>query len=167
MIHEPTTKGILVTLPPIDLTQATDQELVDLNQAIFDEQSRRYVVTSTPATMAVMNKQYLDATGVEPGEEWVQPEGSHDSYPLGWIVTHEGKTWESLVANNVWQPPTNWREVVPEGQCPDWVQPIGAESAYNTGDCVKFEGKCYVSLIDANVWSPTDYPQGWEEKPCS
>ena len=37
---------------------------------------------------------------------WVQPLGGHDAYALGAIVTHNGKTWESLVAANVWEPGT-------------------------------------------------------------
>lgn len=47
--------------------------------------------------------------------EWVQPE-STNPYPLGARVRHKGKCWESLVANNVWEPgaigaETVWREV--------------------------------------------------------
>lgn len=36
--------------------------------------------------------------------EWVQPSGATDAYPLGAQVTHNGKTWTSLVAANVWEP---------------------------------------------------------------
>ena len=35
---------------------------------------------------------------------WVQPTGAHDAYPLGAQVTHNGKTWTSTVAANVWEP---------------------------------------------------------------
>ena len=35
--------------------------------------------------------------------EWVQP-GSTNPYMTGDRVTHNGKTWESLVDNNVWEP---------------------------------------------------------------
>lgn len=46
---------------------------------------------------------------------WRQPE-STNPYPLGARVKHRGKVWESLVANNVWEPgavgtETVWREV--------------------------------------------------------
>lgn len=37
-------------------------------------------------------------------EPWVQPTGGHDAYGLGDRVTHEGQTWESTVAANVWKP---------------------------------------------------------------
>lgn len=40
--------------------------------------------------------------GTEPGE-WKQPE-STNPYKKGDKVTHNGKTWESLVDGNVWEP---------------------------------------------------------------
>lgn len=40
--------------------------------------------------------------GTEVGD-WVQP-GSTNPYMKGDQVTHNGKTWESLVDNNVWEP---------------------------------------------------------------
>lgn len=36
--------------------------------------------------------------------EWVQPTGGHDAYAKGDKVTHNGRTWESLVDANVWEP---------------------------------------------------------------
>ena len=39
-------------------------------------------------------------------EPWVQPTGSTDAYGIGDRVTHQGQTWESTVANNVWEPGT-------------------------------------------------------------
>lgn len=35
---------------------------------------------------------------------WVQPSGAGDAYALGARVTHNGQTWESTVAANVWAP---------------------------------------------------------------
>jgi hypothetical protein len=35
---------------------------------------------------------------------WVQPTGEHDAYPLDALVTHNGQTWRSTSANNVWAP---------------------------------------------------------------
>lgn len=44
--------------------------------------------------------------------EWVQPTGSHDAYAKGDKVTHKGKTWESEVDANVWEPGVyGWGEV--------------------------------------------------------
>ena len=47
---------------------------------------------------------------------WEQPD-STNPYMKGDKVTHKGKTWESLVDNNVWQPgevgtETLWKEVM-------------------------------------------------------
>ena len=46
---------------------------------------------------------------------WEQP-GSTNPYMMGDKVTHNGKTWESLVDNNVWEPgavgtESLWKEV--------------------------------------------------------
>ena len=61
------------------------------------------------------------ATGKVDGAAWVQPTGAHNAYPLGWKVTHGGKTWENITPANVWEPGVSgWREVVAEGYpaCP-------------------------------------------------
>jgi hypothetical protein len=71
-----------------------------------------------------------------------------------------GKTWISLIDNNVWTPPVGWRDAVSEGY-PAWVQPVGAVDAYALGARVSFNGADYESLIPANVWSPSAYPAGW------
>lgn len=47
--------------------------------------------------------------------EWVQPD-STNPYSQGVRVQHNGKVWESIVANNVWEPGATgtgsvWREV--------------------------------------------------------
>lgn len=47
--------------------------------------------------------------------EWEQP-GSTNGYSIGDKVTHNGKTWESLINNNVWEPgvvgtEALWKEV--------------------------------------------------------
>ena len=35
---------------------------------------------------------------------WVQPTGAQDAYALDAVVTYNGFTWKSTVANNVWEP---------------------------------------------------------------
>jgi len=59
----------------------------------------------TPALWTI----YRDPAAIS---EWVQPTGSQDAYALGAKVTHNGKTWSSNVNANVWEPPTQWTEVV-------------------------------------------------------
>lgn len=50
----------------------------------------------------------------DPGEipEWVQPD-STNAYSAGDKVRHAGKTWESTINNNVWEPGTveYWVEI--------------------------------------------------------
>ncbi len=70
-----------------------------------------WVPDTTPSLFAeVLPGQ--DGTGIG---EWVQP-GSTNPYMTGDRVTHNGKTWESLVDNNVWEPGAQgsealWQEV--------------------------------------------------------
>ena len=60
----------------------------------------------------------LAANPAEEWPEWIQPTGAHNAYAKGAKVTHGGKTWISMVDNNVWEPgaagigPTIWKEVV-------------------------------------------------------
>lgn len=49
-----------------------------------------------------------DGTGIG---EWVQP-GSTNPYETGDRVTHNGKTWESLIDGNVWEPGAQGSEVL-------------------------------------------------------
>lgn len=37
-------------------------------------------------------------------QPWVQPTGAHDAYARGAQVTHNGRTWESEIDGNVWEP---------------------------------------------------------------
>ena len=36
--------------------------------------------------------------------EWRQPQGSHDAYPKGAKVSHNGNKWTSDIDANVWEP---------------------------------------------------------------
>jgi hypothetical protein len=125
-----------ITLPALikadELTPEQIQAVADLfdpwrpNQAVSAGDMRRYqgnlyeclqahttqadwTPDATPALWLARS-----APGVIP--EWVQPTGAHDAYDLGDIVTHNGKTWRSLIDANVWEPstanPTLWEEVV-------------------------------------------------------
>ncbi len=105
------------------------------------------------ATAALMEDAHTD------GAAWVQPTGAHNAYPLGATVTHNGKTWLSLIPANVWTPGVSgWREVVASGPAA-WVQPLGAHDAYPLGAKVTHKGKTWTSTAAANVWRPGVY--GW------
>lgn len=98
------------------------------------------------------------------GEEWSQPSGVWDAYPLGGVVKLSRKTWRSTVPNNVWRPgQAGWVRVTADGVMA-WHQPTEATSAFKQGDRVRFDdGTIRVSLIDGNVWHPDVYPSGWSE----
>ena len=62
--------------------------------------------------------QYIEEPEIEveenPSIEWVQPNGTA-GYMIGDIVTYEGKTYESMIDNNVWSPvdyPAGWQEII-------------------------------------------------------
>ena len=148
----------------MDIGSVSDAELRRLKRMIDGELSRRETLATAEKRAADLNAEFLAAAGVTDGDVWRQPTSAVDAYPKDWTVQHDGKTWVSLIAANVWEPGVSaWREVVEEGGAPEWVQPTGAHDAYQTGDTVTFEGQEYKSLIDGNTWSPTDYPQGWEK----
>ena len=116
---------------------------------------------------------------------WKQPQGTHDAYPEGIIVLHEGNYYQTNVPANVWPPPEQWTQInesaLPDGNIPGdngvwntdfvpsdpppgdaalWVQPTGAHDAYAQGDQVLYQNKTWESDIDANVWAP---PTQWTE----
>ena len=152
----------------ISLTDLSDTELDQLRQDVGAEMERRRVIAQAPIRADEIAQEYAKAVGREMGEEWAQPASAVDAYPVGWVVTHEGKQWENLTPANVWQPGVSgWRETLSEDEdgnptVPEYVQPTGAHDAYKKGDQVTFDGAVYESIIDGNVWTPRDYPQGWK-----
>lgn len=56
-----------------------------------------------------------EAPGEESVKEWIQPTGAHDAYMSGDVVKFtDGKTYKSLIDNNVWGPdtyPAGWEEI--------------------------------------------------------
>lgn len=152
----------------IDVKTLTDTELSGLLDACKLEARRRECVVEALAGDKDLAGASLSLSGREPAAQWVQPLGAFDAYPRGWIVTYEGKQWESLLDGNVWTPSiSGWREVPSEGEngetpgVPEWMQPTGAHDAYQAGEFVMFEGEKWVSLVDGNVWPPGAY--GWEK----
>src|SRR5690625_1615937 len=152
-------------MPHPDLADLDDASLAQLRVDILTEIERRETIASAPERMDRIARDYLGASGTSEGEAWVQPTSAVDAYPQGWIVTHNGKTWEALTPACVWEPGVSgWREVTEEGEGPaEWVAPTGAHDAYQTGDRVTFDGQVYESTIDGNVWSPADHPAGWTQ----
>lgn len=49
-----------------------------------------------------------------PPEEFKQPTGAHDAYMKGATVVYNGKTYKSIIDNNVWSPdtyPNGWEVI--------------------------------------------------------
>jgi hypothetical protein len=46
----------------------------------------------------------IPPSGAPVYQQWIQPTGAGDAYPLGAIVLHNGHTWRSDYAANVWEP---------------------------------------------------------------
>lgn len=144
----------------------TDQELIEVIEGAKAEIAARQDV-------AAVNKQVADVLRVARrdglietptrGDPWVQPTDASNAYTSGDVQIHSGKTWESTVDYNVWEPGVSgWREEPEDGSVPTYVPPTGQHDAYNTGELVTFENDVYKALQDGLVWSPTEYPQGWE-----
>ena len=139
----------------MDYTQLTDTELQEIFHAATEETSRRNLITAALTREPILQTGYLTALGRADGEEYVAPTGAHDAYPQGWKVTHNGKTWESLVPFNVWEPGiANWRKVAGDDGPAEWVQPTGAHDAYKKGDQITYDGHVWTSSVDANTWAP-------------
>jgi hypothetical protein len=99
---------------------------------------------------------------------WVAPTGSHDTYPLGFTVEHAGTTWESLIANNVWEPGSVgaenlWKNLSPPvepDEYPAWKPWTGINAdLYQVGAKVTHNGKRWVNTVPNSHWEPGVY--GW------
>lgn len=109
--------------------------------------------------------------GTDPGsgedaDDWVQPTGAHNAYPIDSIVKFRGKRYKSSIAANVWAPDVYGWELVQQGngngEYEDWIQPTGAHDAYEAGSIVRHNGLLWVNVHgDGNVWEPGEF--GWEE----
>lgn len=155
----------------LDLSSWSLQDLDNLEQRISRERDKRTAEESAMSSIDKVVKDLATVSGRDLSDfaHWVQPTGAHDSYPVQSIVAHGGKSWESLLSANVWEPGVSgWAEKAPEEHppeepfTPEWVQPTGAHDAYQIGDSVMFEGQMYTSTINNNTWSPTDHPDGWQ-----
>ena len=139
-------------------------EVVQYNGALYQVLAPGHTSQADwpPEVAASLFKRYS-----APGEvsEFRQPLGAHDAYPLGARVTHDKKTWISLVANNVWQPGavgvTQWKEDSGKPAPGEWA--VGV--AYKTGDVVTYGGQQY-SCVQGHTsqagWTPDVVPALWK-----
>ena len=149
-----------MTLPNLDdLSALTYDDLQSLLGAVYAEVQRRATLAAAPAEAEAIAARYAEAIGREDGDQWVAPTGAHNAHSKGAIVTHDGKTWESLIPNTVWTPGVSgWRENVADGY-PAWVQPLGATDSYAKDAKVTHKGRIWTSTAANNAWGPGVY--GW------
>ena len=145
----------------MDYTTMTTAEVSQILADAYAELGRRDTISRAPAEAEALAARYAEAIGRADGDQWVAPTGAHNAYPQGGIVTHQGKTWESLIPNNVWTPgDSGWRENVADGY-PAWVQPSGAHDAYAKDAKVTHKGRIWTSTAANNTWEPGLY--GWTD----
>lgn len=98
----------------MNLTTLTDEDFDAPRVAVLTEQERRQLIADAPAQAVALAERYAAAIGRKDGDPWQAPTGAHDSYRLGAIATHGGKTRESTVANNVHEPGVyGWTDLGP------------------------------------------------------
>ena len=85
----------------MNLQELSDEELSTLRIEVLTEQERRAIVATAAEQIAALQDAYERATSIP---VWVQPTGAHDAYQKGDQVSHNGDTWTSTVAANVWEP---------------------------------------------------------------
>ena len=85
----------------MNLQELSDEELSTLRIEVLTEQERRAIVATAAEQIAALQDAYERATSIP---VWVQPTGAHDAYKKDDRVSHNGNTWTSTVAANVWEP---------------------------------------------------------------
>lgn len=147
----------------LDLKTLTDEELLILVDQANKEYETRRVRVDAAAQMRALGIQYLQASGVEAGDEYVTPTGYYDAYPKGWKVRHNDAIWESLRDGAIGVPgeSPDWRQIPEDGETLDWVQPH-AGGEYLLGDKVRFDGYIWENELEANGFIPTAPHSGWK-----
>lgn len=130
------------------------------------EQDRARIVAQVDALL--LELQQLD--GVQAGAEWEWPTTSAGAYPLGAVVTWEGRTWENITPSNPHAPGVSGWAIVPEVDPetgkeipPPFVRPAGAHDAYHPGKTITWEdGLVYRPTRGGVVHTPAESPGDWE-----
>lgn len=154
----------------IDLRALDDPDLAQLRVDVLTELERRDTLASAPERADRIARDYLGASGTVEGEEWQVPNSAYTAYPEGWVVTHKGSEWRSLIPSNATEPgnpndPQAYRwwenldEQAPEGE---W-SPNGHE--YSVGDEVTYQEttyRCLQAHTSQPTWTPDIVPALWE-----
>lgn len=152
-----------------DLNSLTDDELDTLRVAVLTEQERRQILATIPAQVDDLTRRYQLATGRVDGDDWRQPTSALDAYQLDAIVTHKGRSFQSLIPANVWEPgdPADpqayrwWRDLDAPEHGDEWTP--GRDCA--VGDEVTYSGtryRCLQAHTAQPGWEPPNTPALWE-----
>ena len=96
----------------------TDHSRMYLQGRIVSFEGKVYknTLALNPYCPETLNGGWADITAqIVPSEKpqpWVQPLGAHDSYRLGAVVTHDGKTWKNTSDGNAFAPGVFGWEVI-------------------------------------------------------
>ncbi len=162
-----------MTAVELDLQALGDDELDQLWQRIATEKERRLTLATAEARAADLARQWADAAGRENGDEWVQPQGAHDAYERGAVVTHDGQAFRNDHGGlNPWEPGTlnsGWTPIWPDEESGGWTDrppaddtsqptPWQPSTHYSPGDLVTHDGQTWSCLVDHvahDGWAPS------------
>lgn len=118
VLDEPAFAPALATLEALPVYPAWQADTAYATDNVVEYGERLWLIVQPHTSQAGWEPPNVGAlwrTAHEPGTipAWVAPTGAHDAYQLGDRVTHNGQTWESTVANNVWEPGVYGWVVVP------------------------------------------------------
>lgn len=130
---------------------------IELKAARIEAETTRQIEEVAIAYHASLDRDLV------PGDHqaWEPPSSRVKGYPYGYVCTHNGKTWKSLIPANVWEPgdaddPQSWRwwedlsaPMAPPGEEPYWQYGI----TYAVDDVVQHLGKLY-ECIQAHTSQP-------------
>lgn len=85
--------------------------------------------------------------------EWVA-----GTYAIDVLVTHNGRTWKSLMDGNAWEPGVvgTWRD---QSDPPLWVAPAGSVGLWQSGDIAEYNGQVWRCTSNNNAFAPGVF--GW------
>ena len=145
----------------LDVTLMSDDDLQALLDQARAEYQKRWDLRQAYAAAPGLQTGYLESIGRGPGQPWQPVTGYQNAYPLGYLVTHDGKEWTATRDGATGTPgeSPDWQQVpgtdpeTGETEILPWVQPH-AGSEYEPGALVTYGG---------HVWR-NDHtgPNGWE-----
>ena len=160
-------------IPDLRADEWTDGALQELLNAVLEEQNRRHRLETIPAQIDnLVNQHASDLYGSQPDSTddvtafptWRQPIGTHDTYPLGWVVNADGVLRRSKVALNWYDvsDDTYW-ETVDEAVAPTFdAVPWEVNVQYTTDTYVTYQGdtyRCVTTHTSMPTFAPGEFTQ--------